>query len=412
MNTEESEADSVGASKQNDMKACFCAGYAPSLVNFRWQLMKSIASLGYKILGVAPENDRDVISRFEREGFRYLPVSMARSGASILGDYQYLRALRRLMVDERPNHVFCYTIKPVIFGALAAKSAKVPRVYAMITGLGYVFTGDGGVKKLLLRGVVSFLLKRALRSCDGLFFQNPDDEAELRSRGLIPRDLAVFQVAGSGIDLERFPRVPPRVLKSGERVKFLLIARMLVDKGIREFAEATKAIKDGQCLATLVGPLDPNPAALQREEIDLWTTDGQIRYVPGADDVRPFLSDCHVYVLPSYREGTPRTVLEAMATGRPIITTDAPGCRETVPLTEKGKRQKAAGDLVMEGENGFLVCVRDAVALEQAMRRFIEEPELIERMGMRSREIAEEKYDVHEVNEVMIEAMGLNEKGN
>ena len=157
----------------------------------------------------------------------------------------------------------------------------------------------------------------------------------------------------------------------------------------------------------LAGELDENPSSIKQEELDLWLQDGRVNYVGYIDNVRPSIRDCDIYVLPSYREGTPRTVLEAMATGRAIITTDTPGCRETVRLTALGVEQRAKGERVMEGENGFLVRVRDAEALVQAMEVFIKQPELIPAMGKRSREIAEDKYDVHKVNKVMMDAMGL-----
>jgi glycosyltransferase involved in cell wall biosynthesis len=159
----------------------------------------------------------------------------------------------------------------------------------------------------------------------------------------------------------------------------------------------------------LVGPADPSPDGIPLSEVQRWNDSGILNYLGESSDVRPHIAACHVYVLPSYHEGMPRTVLEAMAAGRPIITTDVPGCRETVPLTEKGRLQRDRGETVMEGENGYLVRVKDVEALLKAMKRFIDEPELIVRLGRRSREIAEEKYDVHKVNAIMIEAMGLNE---
>ncbi len=391
------------------MKILFCASYAPSLTNFRWNFIRKLDSLGASILGTAAEEDRQVERRFEEAGYCYSPIALSRSGVGILGDILYFRSLLALMRKESPDLVFCYTMKPVIYGALASRVRRVPRVYAMITGLGYVFTDAVGFRRSLLRRVVGLLMRCSLKACSGVFFQNPDDEAEFRKLGLIPEGLSVFQVAGSGIDLERFPLRLPK-FANGRPVQFLLIARMLIDKGICEFVEASSCVGAEFCWATLVGPLDPNPAGLSGTEIEGWVGDGKVRYVPGTDDVRPYLNECDVYVLPSYREGTPRTVLEAMATGRPIITTDAPGCRETVPLTELGKAQKERGEGVLEGENGFLVRVKDVEALAEAMRRFIDDPELIVSMGKRSREIAEEKYDVHKVNEVMINAMGLNER--
>jgi len=176
-------------------------------------------------------------------------------------------------------------------------------------------------------------------------------------------------------------------------VRFLLIARLLRDKGIREYAEAAAHLRQAHPDAEfhLVGPHDSNPEAIGEAEVLAWQRAGQIIWHGRLDDVRPAIAAAGVYVLPSYREGTPRSVLEAMSMGRPVITTDAPGCRETVE----------------DGVNGYLVPVRDADALAAAMERFLVDPDLVRRMGARSRAIAVEKYDVHKVNAVMLEAMGL-----
>jgi glycosyltransferase involved in cell wall biosynthesis len=197
-------------------------------------------------------------------------------------------------------------------------------------------------------------------------------------------------INGSGVDLGAFR---PAALPQGD-VSFLLIARLLKDKGIREYVEAARQVRAQYPRTSfhLVGRLDQgNPAGISARELHDWQTEGVVEYLGRLDDVRPAITATSVYVLPSYREGTPRTVLEAMAMGRPIVTTDAPGCRETV----------------RHGVNGYLVPVRDADALAQAMARFVEEPGLIAAMGRESRRIAEEKYDVHKVNRVILQAMRL-----
>ena len=175
--------------------------------------------------------------------------------------------------------------------------------------------------------------------------------------------------------------------------RFLLIGRLLGDKGIREYVQAAEQVKlqYPETQFDLVGWIDANPNTITQPELDSWTAAGTVNFLGRLNDVRPAIGDCSVYVLPSYREGTPRTVLEAMAMGRAVITTDAPGCRETV----------------VDGDNGFLVPIKDADALAQAMLRFIEQPELFAQMGLRSRAIAEEKYDVHKVNAQMLKGMGL-----
>jgi glycosyltransferase involved in cell wall biosynthesis len=176
-------------------------------------------------------------------------------------------------------------------------------------------------------------------------------------------------------------------------VRYLFIGRLLGDKGVREFAEAARLLKrnNPQVICSLVGWIDSNPNSITQAELDGWVADGRIEFLGRLADVRPAIEACSVFVLPSYREGTPRTVLEAMAMGRAIITTDAPGCRETV----------------VHGENGFLIPVQDPKALAQAMRCFIHEPELQQSMGARSRQIAEEKYDVNKVNAVILAGMGF-----
>jgi glycosyltransferase involved in cell wall biosynthesis len=196
-------------------------------------------------------------------------------------------------------------------------------------------------------------------------------------------------VNGSGVDLDKFVFISPLKVKP----VFLLIARLIGDKGIREFVQAAQLIQRSypDCRFLLVGGLDSNPDAISQIELDDWIHNGMVEYLGRLDDVRPAIARASVYVLPSYREGTPRSVLEAMAMGRAIITTDAPGCRETV----------------IDGENGFLVPVKSVDALVDAMTRFIEDPDLAVRMGKRSREIAEEKYDVHKVNAVMLKEMGI-----
>jgi glycosyltransferase involved in cell wall biosynthesis len=221
-----------------------------------------------------------------------------------------------------------------------------------------------------------------------VIFQNPDNRQVFVERGIVelPRTLIVH---GSGVNVEHFSPAP---LSQGEPV-FLLIARLLGDKGIREYVRAAALLKEKYpaVVLQLVGPDDPSPDGIPLDEVKKWHEAGVIQYLGSTKDVRPYLAQCHVYVLPSYHEGTPRSVLEAMAMGRPVVTTDAPGCRETV----------------QPGENGYLVPTRDAEALARAMERFILEPGLIGEMGSRSRRIAEQKYDVHKVNAVILQGMGL-----
>lgn len=291
-----------------------------------------------------------------------------------------------LMRSLRPQFVLAYTAKPIIYGAIAAWLARVPRRYVLVTGVGFLFSETS--RSLLLRLIVQ-LYGFALSRCQGVFFQNPDDQELFKNRRLLNPATPSVVVNGSGVDLDRFaPSALPACAPS-----FLMICRLLRDKGVVEYAQAAVRVKreHPNISFVLAGWIDRNPTAISDSDLSRWCEDGRLVFLGRLADVRDALRVATVYVLPSYREGTPRTVLEAMAMGRPIITTDAPGCRETV----------------VEGENGFLVPVKSVDALVQAMLKFIEDPTLAPCMGRRSREIAEEKYDVHKVNAVMLREMGI-----
>jgi glycosyltransferase involved in cell wall biosynthesis len=277
----------------------------------------------------------------------------------------------------------------VIYGVLAARIAGVTNRIALVTGLGYAFTSDSKGMRRIIQFVIRLLYKFALANATRVVFQNPDDRALFVQLGLVDAAKTAL-VNGSGVHLDRFPQ---QDITRRDECNFLLIARLLRDKGIYEYVDAARRIKARYPRAAfhLVGWNDSNPSAIREADLKTWVDEGLIHFHGRLDDVRPVLAASHVYVLPSYREGTPRTVLEAMATGRAIITTNAPGCRETV----------------IDGENGFLVPVKDAEALAAAMEKFLENPELVTRMGQRSREIAEQKYDVRKVNEEMLYHMGV-----
>jgi len=242
----------------------------------------------------------------------------------------------------------------------------------------------------LLRVAATALYRRAMRDATSVFFQNNDDHAEFAHRGLLPPELEVRMSAGSGVDLEAFAE-SPRPAPAQPPV-FLMVARLLGDKGVREFAEAARIVREhrSDCRFRLAGWIDANPAAIAREELDAWIREGVLEYAGRLDDVRPELAACSVFVLPSYREGTPKSTLEALATGRAVITTDAPGCRETVE----------------RGVNGVLVPPRDAKALAEACLRFAPDAALRQRMGAASRALAERRFDARIVNAAIIGALG------
>lgn len=378
------------------------ASYPDSLLNFRGHLLDALRARGLKVHVAAPDLPPGSLLRRQLEecGVQVHNIPLRRAGMNPLSDLFTLLKLWRLMRRIQPDYVLGYTIKPVIYGILAATLARVPHRFALITGLGYAFQGQddgaepaGKNQRGLLRALVQGLYALALRGAQIVFFQNPDDEALFRQQGILHASTASVVVNGSGVDVSEYAVSALPVVTAESGPHFLLIARLLGDKGVREYAAAARRIKARypQAVFYLVGWIDENPDAIRQQELDAWVAEGVLEYLGRLSDVRSAIADCSVYVLPSYREGTPRTVLEAMAMGRAIITTDAPGCRETV----------------VQGDNGFLVPVKSVDSLVAAMERFIKEPELILLMGQRSRRIAEEKYDVNAVNAVMLREMGI-----
>jgi len=371
------------------MKFLLIAGLAESLLNFRGPLIAALQARGLQMHVAAPDLPFGHPTRLQLEtlGMTVHSIPMLRTGTNPLADMQTFWALWRLMRRIRPQFVLGYTVKPVIYGSIAALLTGVPRRFALITGLGYAFQGEG--RRGRLQTLVQRLYALALSRVHKVFFQNPDDEALFRGRNLLAVGTPSCVVNGSGVDVSSFTvaTLPPGL------PRFLLIARLLGDKGVREYAQAARCIRVAHpgVQFALVGWIDSNPDAIAQAELDVWVEQGDIEFLGKLDDVRPAIAGCSVYVLPSYREGTPRTVLEAMAMGRAVITTDAPGCRETV----------------VDGDNGFLVPVKSSDALAAAMERFINEPQLAWRMGARARHVAEEKYDVHKVNAVMLKEMGI-----
>ena len=359
--------------------------YAPSLILFRGPLIAELVRRGHRVVAMAPDIDDDVTAQLKEIGAEPREIGLVNASLGPLSTLKTLAALRRAFREIRPDAVLSYTIKPVTLGSIAAASAGVPKIIALITGLGFAFIPGAGAKRRIGRAVATFLYRRALRKAHVVIFQNPDDRQFFTDNGLLGRRDATV-VNGSGIDLAQFMPAP---LPSEPR--FLMISRLLGDKGVREYAAAAAELKarHPQVKFGLVGYFDPSPDGVTREEFESWN--GAIDFLGKLDDVRPAIADAGIYVLPSYREGTPRSSLEAMAMGRPIVTTDAVGCRETVE----------------DGVNGFLVAVRDSASLAEGMEKFIRDPSLIARMGAESRRIAERKFDVHRVNAAIIEAAGL-----
>ncbi|MFV0645153.1 MAG: glycosyltransferase family 4 protein [Sphingomonadaceae bacterium] len=372
------------------MKILVLSSLAYSLTNFRGALLRAMRSNGHEVIAVAPDDNEDVRAELEASGISFRVVPMQRAGTNPFHDTALLYRYLMLIARERPDLVLAYTQKPIIYGGLAARFMCVPRYFALMSGLGHVFS-PGNDTNRLFRSFVGRMYREAVRRARAIFVFNSDDRKDMLELGIISAEQPVIQVPGSGVDLERFTAQPlPR-----QQISFLLVARLMRDKGIYEFLEAAKriSIDHPECSFQVLGHFDTeNPTGLTREECERLSRHYPVRFIPGTSDVRPYLGAASVFVLPScYREGLPRTILEAMATGRAVITTDMPGCRD--PIEENG--------------NGFLVPPRNADALAAAMARFVDDPSLIVRMGSRSRELAERVYDVRLVNRFLLNEMEL-----
>lgn len=367
---------------------CFLIGTLPSsLHNFRGQLLQCLKGIGVQVKGLASGASSSDVKAVEQLGAEYIDYPVSRSGLDPSDDFKTFKALRNIFKEQQPDVILAYTIKPIIWGAFAARCIPNCRFYALVTGLGFAFQ-QGNWKKNLLMKLVVFLYKTALKRVDKVIFQNPDNRQVFIDLGIVPEHKTAI-VNGSGVDVSHFEvKVLPSI------PKFLLIARLLGDKGIREYVKAANIIKQKypDAVFQLVGPEDPSPDAISLTELTQLNTNNAVDYLGGTNDVRPYIEDCSIFVLPSYHEGLPRTVLEAMATGRPILTTDVPGCRETV----------------VNGENGWLVEKANVEQLVERMIWFIENQQEWQRMAGASRAMVEDKFDVHKVNAELLKIMELH----
>lgn len=361
-----------------------------SMVNFRGALIKDLVLRGHKVYALAPEIGLEAAEALRSLGAGAIEIQLSRTGINPVKDAISILNLSILLKRLCPDVTLSYAAKPAIYGTLAAWFAGVGSRFAMIEGLGYVFVSPPkeGPARRLLRRVVIGLYRLALSRSEKVFFLNPDDVADSVSLRLVAHDRPV-NIGGIGVDLEEWREVSPVI----SPVVFLFVGRLLKDKGILEFVSAAREVKSRHPEARFViaGACDINPQSIQQRDIEGWVSEGLVEWV-GHVPVQPIMRQASVFVLPSfYREGVPRSTQEAMAMGRPVVTTDSVGCRETVA----------------HGRNGFLVPVRDPVGLAAAMKRFIDEPDLIVAMGRASREMAEERFDVRKVNAKIIETMGL-----
>lgn len=376
------------------MKVVFIGTVASSFYGFRADLIRTLLKKGHQVYAFASEYTAEDLKKIEQLGAIPITYTLNRGGLNPLADMFATYQLSKKIKAINPDLVFSYFSKPVIFGTLAAKLAKAPHVIGMLEGLGYTFTEqpEGLSKKTqLIKKIQVFLYKIALPQLDQLIFLNPDDPKDLLEQHAI-QVKKVEILGGIGLNLKDYPYQPLNSIHFP--IKFLFIGRLLKEKGIYEFVQAAKLVKkiypDTQF--TVLGAIDHhNLGALQQTELDTLISSNIIQYPGHVNNIKDWIADNHVFVLPSYREGVPRSTQEAMAIGRAVITTDVPGCRETV----------------IDGVNGFLVPKWDPEALVEKMIYFIEHPEQIRVMGAESYKIAVEKFDAEKVNQRLVNILGL-----
>ncbi len=363
----------------------FFENNAAYFISHRLPVARAIRNLGYEVhVATIPDAIADDI---RTAGFEFHPLIFSRGGMNPFGEWQTLRRIRRLYHELAPALVYQVTVKPVIYGTLAARRLRVPAVVSVISGLGY-FASQTGLRGRLFRKLGFALYRFALRHANQrVIFHNGDDcDTFVRYRVLPQADTAVLP--GSGVDVEHFLATPE---PEGTPL-VVLPARMLRDKGINEYVAAAGLLRSRGVHARflLAGDTDRgNPSAIAESQLWRWRVEGNVEWLGHVPDMRALYASCHVVCLPSYREGMPRVLLEAAACGRPVVTTDVPGCR----------------DAVIEGETGFLVPPRDAEKLAAALRSLIENPGLRRRMGQQGRHLAETRFANRQVVECTINMM-------
>lgn len=359
------------------MKALLFANTDWYLWNFRLPLAKALREQGRDVVLVSPPGDH--ASRLEAEGFRWRAFPFSRKGVNPLAEAATLLRLIDLYKEERPHLAHHFTIKCVLYGGLAAERAGVRGIVSSVTGLGHLFTTPG-LKSTLLKPVVRRIYRRVL-SRSQVIFQNPDDRAEFVSRGVVDEGPAVHLIRGSGVDVARFT---PAVQVPGDPPVVLLVARLLKEKGIAEFVAAATMLRDQgvQARYLVAGDPDPgNPSSIAADEIARWAASSPVEFLGHREDMVALLQSAQIACLPSWREGTPRSLLEAGACGLPMVATDVPGCRE----------------VVRNGDNGVLVPARSPALLAQALENMIHDRAGRLRMGQRSREIVDTEFSEAQV---------------
>lgn len=358
-----------------------------TIPRFRIDMIDEFIRRGCEVVVFGDEPASQWGEYFSEHGVDYRVYSVSRNGTNPIADLKTKGELRSLFESEHPDKVFTYQAKPNIYGSLAAHKAGIQDIYVMMGGLGSVFRAEDP-KSRIIGTIVGSEYRAALKHAKVVFFQNTEDVDLFVSKGFVDPEKIVM-TRGSGVNLERFPQCP-----LPDKDSFLFVGRLVRGKGVFDYLEAARIVKRDYPNVEfhLVGPYDTNPTALKPEDLGPYIDEGVVIYHGEQKNVQPYLAACSCFVLPSYYgEGTPKSALEAMATGRPLIVADAVGCRE----------------VARDDYNGYLVPPQNPFAIAKAMKSLVSSRALCERMSSKSREMAEAMFDVNNVNEMICISMGV-----
>lgn len=376
----------------SNQKIVIITGDTPTLIKLHFKLIETLVKCNYNVTALAPMHKEFPAIQMQLAKFKVklIPIRLKNTNINPIANFLTLKDTYRALKLEKPDVLLAYQVKSIIWSSLAARFVGIKQLYSVITGLGYCYSGTT-IKQRFLATIVSSLFKLALKPHKKVLFQNPDDEAFFVTKKLVEKSQTGL-INGSGVDLSHFAFTPTHP----KQIIFIVLARLIYDKGVREYLQAAQQLKSKypQVQFRLAGELVAHPNAVNRQELDHYVKNNSIEYLGKLSDVRPALVAASVCVLPSYREGLPGAIIEAMAMGRAVVTTDTPGCRETV----------------VSGVNGYLVPIKDSKALADAMEQFIIKPEQVEIMGRASRKIAEERYDIYKIAETILAIISSHKK--